>query len=65
METIPYVAPTTEIVETFDAYANSLDLRIAVNAKQTVTLTKLRDTLLPKLISGELSISHAEQMLKD
>jgi type I restriction enzyme S subunit len=32
------------------------------NYKQATALTKLRDTLLPKLISGELSVQKAEQL---
>ena len=33
-----------------------------VNDKQSQSLAKLRDTLLPKLISGELRIPEAEQL---
>ena len=36
--------------------------KILSNQEQTNTLTKLRDTLLPKLISGELRIPAAEQL---
>ncbi|RKZ78195.1 MAG: restriction endonuclease subunit S, partial [Gammaproteobacteria bacterium] len=36
--------------------------KILSNQGQTSTLTKLRDTLLPKLISGELRIPDAEKM---
>jgi len=35
------------------------------NLLQSNTLTKLRDTLLPKLISGELRVSEAQRLLLD
>ena len=36
----------------------------AANAIETETLASLRDTLLPKLISGELPIKNAEKFLE-
>ncbi|MDH4445245.1 MAG: restriction endonuclease subunit S [Akkermansiaceae bacterium] len=36
-----------------------IDARIAANTEQSRTLATLRDTLLPKLLSGELSMSDA------
>jgi type I restriction enzyme S subunit len=47
------------------AYGNeTLDLymKIQENRNQNLILTKLRDTLLPKLISGELRVSEAEPL---
>jgi type I restriction enzyme S subunit len=43
--------------ETLDFYK-----KIQKNRNQNLTLTALRDTLLPKLISGELRIPEAEQL---
>ena len=57
MERIHLIVPPDETTGAFDDYANSLDKKIASNAEQTETLTKLRDTLLPKLISGTLRIA--------
>ncbi len=34
-----------------------IDDQIAANAEQSRTLATLRDTLLPKLLSGELSVT--------
>ena len=39
--------------------------KIRENEKENKTLTKLRDTLLPKLISGELRIEEAEKMVEE
>ena len=46
-----------QVVPTFES--------IKSNAKASETLVQLRDTLLPKLISGELRISDAERFLKE
>jgi type I restriction enzyme, S subunit len=64
MESIPYIAPTDGLAKAFNDIASSLDEKIASNAGRTQTLTKLRDTLLPKLISGELRIPDAEKLVK-
>jgi type I restriction enzyme, S subunit len=39
--------------------------RQALAAEESRTLAALRDTLLPKLISGELRVKDAERFLKD
>jgi len=56
MERIPFIVPPDETTKAFNDIANSLDEKIASNAERTENLTKLRDTLLPKLISGELAV---------
>jgi len=35
------------------------------NERETRTLTHIRDTLLPRLLSGELSVAHVERMVED
>ena len=39
--------------------------KISKNSLENITLEKLRDTLLPKLISGELKISDAESLIEE
>ena len=39
--------------------------RFAVNLKQAETLTSLRDTLLPRLISGQLRLPDAEALVEE
>jgi type I restriction enzyme S subunit len=39
--------------------------QIETNVKENQTLTALRDTLLPKLISGEVRVKDAEQMVNE
>jgi type I restriction enzyme S subunit len=42
--------------EAFECRVAPLWAKIHTNAKQSRTLATLRDTLLPKLLSGELSV---------
>ena len=53
-----------EILELFDQKAYPLIEKIGQHQRATDTLTKLRDTLLPKLISGELRMEDTERIFK-
>lgn len=48
--------PQLKIVESFNGLVLPLDRKIFNNTKQIQTLTKTRDALLPKLMSGEIRI---------
>ena len=52
--------PPVEIVGAFELLANPWDKHVQQSTAQTRTLTALRNTLLPKLISGELRVKDAE-----
>ena len=43
-------------MEKFDRTCSSMDDCIANNEKQTEELTQIRDSLLPKLISGRIRV---------
>jgi type I restriction enzyme S subunit len=49
--------PELERVKLFGQFAHSSVSTILKNCKENIQLTNLRDTLLPKLISGELEVS--------
>jgi type I restriction enzyme S subunit len=49
--------PSEELASRFSAEAEALYSQYAINAAQSRTLATLRDTLLPKLLSGELSVA--------
>ncbi len=51
--------PTPEIARRFDELTSPLIAKIKANSIQSRTLAILRDTLLPKLLSAELSVDHA------
>ena len=53
------VVPPVELVKKFTALAEAAHLQIEDNKEQSRTLATLRDTLLPKLLSGELSIERS------
>jgi type I restriction enzyme S subunit len=48
----------------FDAIAKPLFARIANNERESRTLAQTRDLLLPRLMSGELRVALAEQMVE-
>ena len=54
---MPFVVPTNDELEEFHGFAAPMFAKIKANQIETDNLTALRDTLLPKLMSGELDIS--------
>lgn len=50
------ITPPKELIERFQAEAKPIDDKILLNETQIRTLEKLRDTLLPKLMSGEVRV---------
>ncbi len=50
------VLPPETLLAKFDSHASVLALRVHQSTEKSRTLAGLRDTLLPKLISGELWI---------
>ncbi len=56
---VPVVLPPREKMNDFHQIVEPLILRISANRKQSRTLAELRDTLLPKLISGEVRVPAA------
>jgi type I restriction enzyme S subunit len=52
---LPVVIPPTALIEAFDAHVMPLMIRQQANEDQSRTLVALRDTLLPKLLSGEIT----------
>lgn len=54
---IPCVIPTADVLNTFNDTVQPLFDLIITNQQENQRLSELRDTLLPKLISGELDVS--------
>jgi type I restriction enzyme S subunit len=57
---LPVIQPTPDVMKVFDEIASPLDSKIIANERQIRTLTDLRDTLLPRLISGQLRLPDVE-----
>jgi type I restriction enzyme, S subunit len=55
-ENLDVVIPPLDVVMNFEEICFPIDQKIELNERESRTLTSLRDTLLPKLFSGEVSI---------
>ena len=60
-----FVFSSDELCDAFNKRVYPLIGRRLQQGKESQTLTRLRDTLLPKLISGELRLSKVEQLTKE
>jgi type I restriction enzyme S subunit len=55
-KTIEIVVPTKPVILEFTKMAKTIFDKITSNVKETSSLSNIRDSLLPKLISGELAL---------
>jgi type I restriction enzyme S subunit len=62
LNTIEFLSPPKEKILKFNNQVNSITAKKDSNKSQIQTLTKLRDTLLPKLMSGEVRVNMKESM---
>ena len=60
IKAMPFVVPTVEELSKFHAIAGPTFKKILNNELENETLTKTRDTLLPRLMSGELDVSNLD-----
>jgi type I restriction enzyme S subunit len=60
---IPLVIPEEKVHEAFDRLTSPLFELVVTLERASRTLASLRDTLLPKLISGELRVPDAERIV--
>lgn len=58
------VVPSDPVLTSFTKSADSLYRQMTENERESRSLSKLRDTLLPKLISGELRVPEAIQKIE-
>ena len=64
-QNLPSLKVPPDIVTTFETFAYPIDENIRSSEEEVRLLAKLRDSLLPKLISGELRVPDAEKLLED
>lgn len=57
---VQFAMPSDQVLDYFELVANSYKERSAIGLTNNINLTALRDTLLPKLISGELRLDDIE-----
>jgi type I restriction enzyme S subunit len=55
-EQLPINIPTIDFIERFEETARPINNKVITNCSQIKSLEKLRDTLLPKLMSGEVRV---------
>jgi type I restriction enzyme, S subunit len=59
-ETMPISIPPVDLMHKFQEFAESLLTRLLANEKESRTLGSLRDSLLPKLMRGDVRVSVKE-----
>ena len=65
LKAIELIIPDEILVSIFDQKVAPIIDRMVLVSKENETLSELRDTLLPKLISGELTIPDAENLVEE
>ncbi|MEZ9869735.1 restriction endonuclease subunit S [Vibrio sp. 10N.261.51.A4] len=58
LKKVPFITPSQELVEAFHNLVEPIDQKIEVLSKEIDSLSQLRDTLLPKLLSGEVDLEN-------
>ena len=59
------IEPSKEVSKAYDLIINPLFIKIKNNQQMTDSLIKIRDKLLPRLISGKITIQKAEELLEE
>ena len=57
------IIPNEDVLEHFNSLVSSLYFQIKHNEQESSLLATLRDTLLPKLMSGEIKVDEIEKRL--
>jgi type I restriction enzyme S subunit len=65
VRSIPIVVPSEQLHGAFSRAVDALMSQLRTVARESRTLAQLRDTLLPKLISGELRVADAERVVEE
>ena len=63
-EALSFIEPSRDVIEAFERSAGAFDDELKSKIEDSRTLAKLRNTLLPKLISGELRVPDAERIVE-
>jgi len=61
---IPALLPVANVIDAFNSFTDKLLLRTLECRRELTGLTKIRDTLLPKIISGEIRVPEAEDWVE-
>jgi len=61
----PIAIPLRDVEKIFAEFIQPVFRKTRANDRQSGRLAKLRDALLPKLLSGELEVPDTEKVLED
>lgn len=61
IDTFTYLHPNEELLYKFSQVVEGLARKIVMNKLENISLSKLRDTLLPKLLSGEIELAEKQE----
>lgn len=61
LRTIPVLVPSQNLLQKFNELISPLMGKISDNHNQNQSLSELRDTLLPKLLSGEIELAEKQE----
>lgn len=64
VQTMPFAIPPISILEKFDEFVAPNMQMIKSHGSENRTLAALRDTLLPKLLSGEIELGTSEELVE-
>jgi len=64
-QTSRFVLPTVNILREFESRMEPMFRPILARLKKSRTLRAIRDTLLPKLLSGEIRVKDAEYVVEE
>lgn len=64
VHSLPYLIPERSCIDAYESIAMAIHTKVRANQHQAQTLASLRDTLLPRLISGQLRLPEAEAQLE-
>jgi len=65
LSSVPLVLPPPALLAAFDAVVATTEEQRSRNATMSETLAEVRDTLLPRLISGQLRLPHVEEAISE
>ncbi|AYW90828.1 restriction endonuclease subunit S [Yersinia pseudotuberculosis] len=65
LEEIYFPCPPLILGQLFDKFTNRLNAKLSLLEQQITVLSQLRDTLLPKLLSGEITLPESEQAVSE
>lgn len=65
MSTLPCIIPPKKVIDAYCQLTSPLHEKQLLNLRQSEVIASFRDTLLPKLISGELRVPDVEKFIEE